>query len=62
MDLDDDFRGRIMSLWTMASIGATATGAIILGGLTDHIGISLALSFAGGLGTVLLATIVLRAR
>ena len=62
MDLDDDFRGRIMSLWTMVSIGATATGAIILGGLTDHIGISLALSLAGGLGTVLLATIVLKAR
>ena len=38
IDLDDDFRGRVMSLWTMVSIGATATGAIILGGLADHIG------------------------
>ena len=62
IDLDDDFRGRVMSLWTMVSIGATATGAIILGGLADHIGISLAFSLAGGLGTVLLTTIVLRAR
>ena len=61
IDLDDDFRGRVMSLWTMVSIGATATGAIILGGLADHIGISLAFSLAGGLGTVLLATTILRA-
>ena len=61
IDLDDDFRGRVMSLWTMVSIGATATGAIILGGLADHIGISLAFNLAGGLGTVLLATTVLRA-
>ena len=61
IDLDDDFRGRVMSLWTMVSIGATATGAIILGGLADHIGISLAFSLAGGLGTVLLATVTIRA-
>ena len=61
IDLDDDFRGRVMSLWTMVSIGATATGAIILGSLADHIGISLAFSLAGGLGTVLMATTILRA-
>ena len=61
IDLDDDFRGRVMSLWTMVSIGATATGAIILGGLADHIGISLAFSLAGGLGTVLLANTIIRA-
>ncbi|MDB2423874.1 MFS transporter [Paracoccaceae bacterium] len=61
IDLVDDFRGRVMSLWTMVSIGATATGAIILGGLADHIGISLAFSLAGGLGTVLLATTIIRA-
>ncbi|MDG1421096.1 MAG: MFS transporter [Tateyamaria sp.] len=61
IDLDDDFRGRVMSLWTMVSIGATATGAIILGGLADHIGVSLAFSLAGGLGTVFLATTIIRA-
>lgn len=60
IDLDDDFRGRVMSLWTMVSIGATATGAIILGGLADHIGVSLAFSLAGSLGTVLLATTIIR--
>jgi hypothetical protein len=62
MDLDDDFRGRVMSLWTMVSIGATDTGVIILGWLADYMGISLALSLAGTLGTVLLTIIVLRAR
>ncbi|MDG2406112.1 MAG: MFS transporter [Paracoccaceae bacterium] len=62
IDLDDDLRGRVMSLWTMVNTGATATGAIVLGGLADYIGFSLALSLAGGLGTVFLATIVLRVK
>lgn len=56
IDLDDDFRGRVMSLWTMVSIGTTATGALCLGGLADYIGFSLALSLAGGLGAVLFTT------
>jgi len=62
MDLPDHFRGRVMSLWTVVNVGATATGAMILGGLADYIGIPTAFCFAGGLGTVLLLTAVLKNR
>ena len=31
IDLDDDLRGRVMSLWVMVGIGAAAAGAITLG-------------------------------
>ena len=62
MDLPDHFRGRVMSLWTIVNVGATATGAMILGGLTDYIGIPTAFCFAGGLGTVLLLTALLKNR
>ena len=62
MDLPDNFRGRVMSLWTVVNVGATATGAMILGGLADYIGIPTAFCFAGGLGTVLLITAVLKNR
>ena len=62
MDLPDHFRGRVMSLWTVVNVGATATGAMILGGLSDYIGIPTAFCFAGGLGTVLLLTALLKNR
>ncbi|MED7677875.1 MFS transporter [Rhodobacteraceae bacterium IMCC15231] len=62
MDLPDHFRGRVMSLWTVVNVGATATGAMMLGGLADYIGIPTAFCFAGGLGTVLLLTAVLKNR
>ena len=62
MDLPDHFRGRVMSLWTVVNVGATATGAMILGGLADYIGIPTAFCFAGGLGTALLITAVLKNR
>lgn len=60
IDLDDDLRGRVMSLWVMVGIGAAATGAIVLGFLADQLGFSLALSLTGGLGVVLLGSLILR--
>ena len=33
--VDDKFRGRVLSLWTMIAMGAPAAGAIIMGGLGD---------------------------
>ena len=60
IDLDDDLRGRVMSLWTMAGIGASATGAIALGGLADYIGFTLAFSVGGIIGILALALFVLR--
>jgi hypothetical protein len=60
LDLDDDLRGRVMSLWILVGIGSTATGAVFLGTLTDLIGLPLAFSCMGGCGAVLLAAYVRR--
>ena len=38
VDLDDELRGRVMSLWITVGIGAAALGAIGLGALMDAIG------------------------
>ena len=62
IDLDDSLRGRVMSLWTMVGIGATAMGAIALGGLADYIGFTLAFGAGSALGIVVLATFALRLR
>ncbi|WP_316013888.1 MFS transporter [Roseobacter sp. HKCCA0434] len=53
--LDDDMRGRVMSLWTTTAIGATALGALALGALTDAIGLRLTLLLSAGLGLATLA-------
>ena len=39
MAIDDNFRGRVMGLWTTVSIGSGAIGAVIMGVLVDGIGI-----------------------
>ena len=54
--------GEFRGLDTVVNVDATATGAMILGGLADYIGIPTAFCFAGGLGTVLLITAVLKNR
>lgn len=58
LHLDDDMRGRVMSLWGMVGIGAAATGAIWLGLLSEAIGYAAALSWTGGVAFVLLGLFV----
>lgn len=44
----DDFRGRVMSLWTMLSMGAPALGGFVMGALADSIGfVPTLVGFAG---------------
>ena len=62
IDLDDDLRGRVMSLWVMVGIGAAAAGAITLGFLTEQFGFSLAACSIGGLGVFILALFLFRNR
>lgn len=57
MDLPDDLRGRVMSLWTMTAMGAAAFGAVILGALFDQIGFSTTLLTTGIVGFLCLAFI-----
>ena len=60
IDLDDDLRGRVMSLWVMVGIGSAAGGAIILGVLADLLGVAPALSWVGALGFLFMAGFGLR--
>jgi predicted MFS family arabinose efflux permease len=46
--VDDDKRGRVMSLYTVAFLGMSPFGAIAAGALADRIGVDLTLT-AGGL-------------
>jgi MFS family permease len=60
VDLDDDLRGRVMSLWVMVGIGAAATGAIFLGFLADQVGFAQTLGWSGALGFIFLGLFVLK--
>ena len=61
-ELEDNFRGRVMSLWTMAGIGGSAAGAIGLGALTDYLGFKLAFGLSGSLGIIILAPLIVTRR
>jgi MFS family permease len=62
IELEDNFRGRVMSLWTMAGIGGSAAGAIALGALTDYLGFKLAFGLSGSLGIIILAPLIVTRR
>lgn len=53
-DLDDAYRGRVMSLWTVVGFGTVALGAGALGGVAEVIGLRAALMFGGGFGAIVL--------
>lgn len=46
-EVDDEIRGRIISLLPMTFLGAAPVGALALGYLADHVGISLTTVFVG---------------
>jgi len=56
----DDFRGRVMSLWVVVGFGAVALGALGLGVISDLIGLSATLIWAGLVGALLMAVLSLR--
>lgn len=55
--VDDSFRGRVLSLWTVLAMGAPAVGAFVLGALADAFGFAASLLGFGVVG--LLATALL---
>ncbi len=57
--VDDDKRGRVMSLYTMAFMGMMPWGSLLTGFVADHAGISTALLLAGS-GCVLGALVFVR--
>jgi MFS family permease len=46
--VDEDYRGRVLSLWSMIAMGAPAGGALVMGLLADLCGFSLVLGGFGG--------------
>jgi hypothetical protein len=60
--LPDAFRGRVMSLWTMVGIGASALGAIGLGAAADRIGLGTTLTLAGCAGAASVAIFLVTGR
>lgn len=55
--VDDSFRGRVLSLWTVLAMGTPAVGAFTLGALADALGFAVSLLGFGVFG--LLATLLL---
>jgi len=55
--VDEDFRGRVLSLWTVLAMGAPALGAFLMGALADWLGFTRVLpgfAVAAGLAILLL--------
>ena len=40
MEIEDQYRGRVMGLWTTISIGSGAAGAVLMGFLVDLVGVA----------------------
>jgi hypothetical protein len=54
LTVEDEFRGRVMSLWMVAGIGFSALGALVLGMAADLFGLSATL-VVGGVASLLLS-------
>ena len=55
-----EYRGRVMSLWTMLAMGAPALGAALLGAGVDGFGFSHVAVWTGGVGVVLVISLYAR--
>jgi MFS family permease len=54
--VEDEYRGRVMSLWTVVAMGTPAVGAVLVGGVADRVGFPAALA---GCAIIALAVVVL---
>ncbi len=62
LDLEDDMRGRVMSLWAVIAAGGSALGAGAMGILADWLGYQTALVWTGSLAALGVAAYLLLAR
>lgn len=58
MQLDDDIRGRVMSLWMTVAVGGTALGALSVGVLIQYLGLEVALTGIG-VGSLVVFSVLL---
>lgn len=56
----DEFRGRVMSLWTVIAMGVPAIGAFLMGALADVLGFGPVLTLFGALALLLVALLAPR--
>lgn len=52
LTVDDAYRGRVLSLWTMSGFGGAVIGTLALGALGDRLGLSNALIVLGSVGII----------
>lgn len=62
LDLEDDMRGRVMSLWAVVAAGGAALGAGAMGVLADWLGYQTALVWTGSLAVLGVSAYLLMAR
>ena len=62
LQLTDEFRGRVMSLWTMIAMGGGAIGALLLGAISEILGISFTFLILGGSTTTITIVILMFVR
>ena len=60
--VDDDLRGRVMSLYGMSLMGMAPFGSLLAGALAEHIGPSLTVALAGGCCVLAAAAFATRLR
>ena len=59
-EVPDEFRGRVMSLYTLTFLGLTPFGALFMGGIAEHMGAPLTMALYGLLNGVFGLYILLR--
>jgi MFS family permease len=60
LNASPDFRGRVMSVWTMLAMGAPALGAAVLGAGVDGFGFGWVSTIAGTVGLCFIASFYAR--
>ena len=58
--VDNDLRGRVMSLWTLAIIGGPAIGSIVAGALASDLGATYTLLLFSGISLLLTTLVAIR--
>jgi hypothetical protein len=52
LTVDEAFRGRVLSLWTVLAMGAPALGGLLMGTAADRLGFPVVLTAFGAVGAM----------
>ncbi|EED34925.1 hypothetical protein NOR51B_865 [Luminiphilus syltensis NOR5-1B] len=62
LSVEEDYRGRVLSLWAVVAMVAPAAGTFVIGALADWLGFIGVLTITGGLGVLLVSLLYARRR